>query len=172
MNTTQALRVSVAVLMLLVCIASWSYYTMASHRSTAHRSAQELTDCVELVAQIKAIDQQPKRAQSDVLAHTDLTQRIEQAADLSGIDAVNLTRIASSPPRRLAKLPYEERPTSIALGDVTLPQLVEFMHRLGDQAEGLWIKNISLHAPRGEEVGDRWMADTTISYLIYIPSSE
>lgn len=172
MNSSKLIRVSSIVLILLAVLAGWSYYTMASQRSSTHRSAKELEDCIELAAQIQAIDNEPKRAQTGELAHTDLTQRIEIAAGSSGIDKASLNRISSSPPRRLAKLPYEERPTSIALGSVTLPQMVDFLHRLGDQAEGLWIKDITLHAPRGEEVGDRWVADATISYLIYIPDSE
>mgnify|MGYP003636730714 CR=1 FL=1 len=172
MSSSRLLHTLTIVLILLAILAGWGYYTMVSHRSATHRSAQELIDCVELVAQIQAIDNEPKRAQSGELAHTDLTQRIEKAADSSGIDKGNLNRISSAPPRRLAKLPYEERPTSIALGSVTLPQLVQFLHQLSDQAEGLWIKDITLRAPRGEEVGDRWTADATISYLIYIPESE
>lgn len=170
-NGTKYLRISVLALVLLALLASWGYYSMASQRGSAQRSMQELTDCIDLVAKIKAIDQEPKRAQSGVLAHTDLTQRIERAAGSSGIGSDRLDRIDAAAPRRLAKLPYEERPTSVVLKDVTLSQLVEFLHRLGNQAGGLWIKDIALHAPRGEEVGDHWVADVTISYLIYTPGN-
>lgn len=172
MSSSKQVHISTFILVLLTVLVGWSYYTMTSQRRSTHRSAQELQDCIELVSQINVIDNEPKRAQTGELAHTDLTQRIEKAAGLSGIKSTDLTRIAAAPPRRLAKLPYEERPTSIALGSVTLPQLVEFLHRLGNQADSLWIKDIALRAPRDKEVGDRWVADATISYLIYIPDSE
>jgi DNA-binding FrmR family transcriptional regulator len=158
------------VLVLLVLLMSWSYIQMASQRRAAQRSTRELSDCTELAAQINAIKQQPKRAQEGVLAHTDLTRKIERAAGAAGIGSESLTRIDASPPRRLAKLPYEERPTRIALSSVSLTQLVTALHRLSNQSEGLWVKGIHLRAPRGEEVGDRWHAEVTMSYLIYTPT--
>ena len=156
-------------LVLLVLLTSWSYLRMASQRHGAHRSARDLTDCLELASQIDAMEQQPRQAHEGVLAHTDLTRKIERAAGVANIDSSSLTRIDASPPRRLAKLPYEERPTRVTLSEVSLTQLVTALHRLSSQAEGLWVKDIHLWAPRGEEVEGHWNAEATLSYLIYTP---
>ena len=164
-----ALRMSGAALILLALLAAWSYCQMTTHRSAAYRSAGELSDCIELAAQIKASDQEPQRVQAGALAHTDLTRRIERAAGAANIGSEALTRIDAAPPRRLAKLPYEERPTRVSLDAVSLPQLVEFLYGLSAQTHDLWVKDLRLRAPRGEEIGDRWQAETTISYLIYTP---
>lgn len=166
---SKLLQLSGTVLILLALVTSWSYYRMTSQRRAAQRSAQELSDCLELASEINAIEHQPRRAHSGILAHTDLTRQIERAAGSAGIGSDALTRIDASPPRRLAKLPYEERPTRITVEEVSLTQLVTALHRLSNQSEGLWVKDIHLRAPRGEEVGDRWMVETTLSYLIYTP---
>lgn len=166
---SKMLQLSGTVLVLLALLMSWSYFQMTSQRRAAQRSTRELSDCIALASQIDAIERQPKRAHLGVLAHTDLTRQIESAAGTAGIGSESLTRIDASPPRRLAKLPYEERPTRIALSSVSLPQLVTALYRLSNQSEGLWVKDIHLRAPRGEEVGNRWHAEATLSYLIYTP---
>ncbi len=166
---SSVIRFAGVLLVLLVLVAGWSYYAMAGRKRAAQRSAWELAECVQLAGDIKALDREPKRAQSGVLAHTDLTRRIEGAAGALNIGSDSLNRIDAMPPRRLAKLPYEERSTRVVLDAVTLPRLIGFLHRLSDQTQDLWVKDLKLRAPRGEEVGDRWQADATLSYLIYMP---
>lgn len=163
------IRFGSTLLLLLVILAGWSYYHMESSKRAALRTARELADCVQRAGEIKSLDKGPKRAQSSELAHTDLTRRIEAAAGASQIDLHSLSRIDAMPPRRLAKLPYEERSTRVTLNNVTMQQLVNFLYRLSNNTQDLRVKDLKLHAPRGEEVGDQWQADATLSYLIYTP---
>ncbi len=165
-NTT---RLITLMLLLFTVIAGWSYYHMVNIKRSAIHTSIELSDCLQLAAEIKTMERDPQRAQSDILAHTDLTRRIEGAAGSVNISSDSLNRIDALPPRPVSKLPYEEHATRVSMDQVTLPQIVGFLHRLSNQTQDLTVKELKLTAPRGEEVGNSWQVDATLSYFIYKP---
>lgn len=162
-------------LLVVLLIASvavvWSRHRLGRAYQAVLVEAREYEDCDRIAQQVRAIRDQPQRAESREILHVELTQRIEQCASAAGIEPARLTRIDPLPARRLSDGPYLEKPTTISLETVGLAQAVQLLHRVSREQTGLWVKEMRLEAPRGHEIGQYWNVEATLCYLIYQPLS-
>jgi hypothetical protein len=99
----------------------------------------------------------------------EITGLIEQAAQAAGVGPGSLRRITPEAPQRLGDSAYKEKPTLLALDDVTLEQLVRLVHHLVSSQQGLCPKSIRLSAPRKAAADSAWSAEIVLTYLIYDP---
>ena len=160
----------------------WSGSHLSDSRRAAAEAAEDLGACRELAAKVEVLRRRPAMAEGQGLRETDLHRRIAAAAGAADLPADALGRIESEPSRRMGEAPYREDATRVYLYHVTLRQLFTFLHALANgpagageaaaaapSGSGLRVKSIRLSAPRGEETGDRWTVETTLTYLVYDP---
>jgi hypothetical protein len=156
----------------LVLALGWSWLWLSSSRQRAEDAAADLSACRDSATRIESLRRRPVVAGSRDVQTTELSRRIESASSAAGMPDGGLDRIEPEPPRRVGETPYRETPTRVRLRHVTLRQLFAFLHSLagdGNAGPGLRLAALRLSAPRGEETGDQWSAEATLSYLVYDP---
>jgi hypothetical protein len=167
------LATSVILGALLLAVA-WSWVTLSASRQTAMDAASDLSACREAASRIDQLRRRPAVAGSREVQATELSRRIEESARAAGMPEGGLDQIEPEPLRRVGDTPYRQTPTRVRLRQVTLQQLFTFLHALaaeGPSGPGLRLQALRLSAPRGEEAGDQWTAEATLTYLVYDPKS-
>ncbi|MBI1368397.1 MAG: hypothetical protein GC162_07050 [Planctomycetes bacterium] len=155
----------------LLSVGAMIYGHMAEARAAAVTAMSDAKACEELASEIRSLRERPSLAKSQELAHQELTQRIEAAAQSAGIGVQSLIRITPEPARRVTQTAYERKPTQVVLRDVKLPQLVAFLEQIGAEDAGPQVTRLRLDAPAEQDGGDQWGAELTLTYLIYSPEA-
>ena len=145
-----------------------------SSEQTANDAASDLIACREAAGRIDQLRRRPAVAGLRPVQATELSRRIEESARAAGVPDEGLDQIEPEPPRRVGDTAYRQTPTRVRLRRVTLAQLFSFLRALAVEdaaGPGLQLEAIRLSAPRGEEIGDRWSAEATLTYLVYDPKA-
>ncbi len=150
-------------------VTGWSYVELAGAAARATSNLRELKGCQRLAARISGLRERPEVAERRELEASELTARIEEAAARAGIGTEQLLRIEPGPARRLGESAYREKPTRVELGRLKLEALVRFLHDLVAQGSSLMVTDLRIEAPHGDEEGEDWTAEATLSYLVYDP---
>lgn len=159
-----------ALLMLGATAWSWSQYRSAQRAQT--HAKQDLAACEAAASRIQAMRDLP-----DIAATLDQQDRqvpalVDQAAKTAGFSARDtVDAIDANRPRRVGDSLFKQASTHVNLRRVTLPQLVTFLGRIQELDPALGVSRLRVTAPRGEETGSTWAAETTLTYLIYAPPS-
>jgi hypothetical protein len=165
----------------LLSAVGWSYMQLAETRASEAAAAQDLADCRALTARIELLRRRPSVAGAQQLGAADLSRRIESAARAADFADGSVERIEPEPARRVGETNYREVPTQVRLRRVTLRQVFTFLHALSaDPSQPandaqqciLRVRDIRLSAPRGEEIGDRWTVESTLTYTVYAPKGK
>ena len=168
MNRRQSILPGIlTVCMMLVC--SYSYDSMSTCKNAALTSANDLVLCRGMATSIKEYMQQPALASEHELLTAQTNSLIEKAVVDAGISKRCLIRITPEPARRLDDSSYKDKPSQVLLREVTLKQMVPFIHNL--LSAGLNARAIRLVSPKPEDTGPLWTAEITMSYLVYDPRS-
>jgi hypothetical protein len=148
----------------------WCWGQLSDARRRAEAAAADLI-ASERIAQRIEIHRQKPSIGASAEPHLELSRRIEQAARAAELDAASLERIGPEQQRRLGDSAVE-RTRQVFLRQLTMRQLVEFLHTLSAENPGLQITSLRLNAPRGEEeAGERWRAEVTLTYWLQAPSA-
>lgn len=153
----------------LIVTAMWSYGRLNESRSAATAAAADLATCGQLAAGINQLGRQPARAGSHEMQLNELTRRIERSAKSAQIPPDSLIRISPDPTSRIGDTSYQKKSTQVLFRQVTLRQIITFLHTVAAQDAGPQTTRIRLVTPRDQKTGDRWTAETTLTYLIYDP---
>jgi hypothetical protein len=162
---------------LLLFVTVWSFGALASSRQAALDASADLSTCLKLADRIRALQNKPSLVGTHDLRPTELTKRIEDAATQAGIPGERLVRVWPEQARRVGNSLYKETPTQVLLRGVSIQQVVTLLHALssGDGAigaGGLQVRALRVIAPREGERSEGWTVETTVSYLVYSPTSE
>lgn len=159
----------------------WCYERLSDARAAAASAANDLADCRALTGRIDALRRQAPMPGAPEQRAADLSHRIERAASRARFSEGSIQGIEPGPPRRVGESRYGEVSTQVRLQHVTLQQVFTFLHALAESeqqqqseaapASGLALRSIRLVAPRGEETGDRWMVESTLTYIVNAPSA-
>ena len=141
----------------------------ADRQEIAKRAQADLAECSKLAARIQAIQARPQLASDKPRQAAETTGMIEAAAKSAKIPAGKLVRISPGPARRLGDSPYKEKPTEVFLKNVTMKQVVAFLHDLTGPAGGLTARTLRLSSPSARDTGNLWSVDLELTYLIYDP---
>lgn len=165
-------RASILALALLVgsvTVTLWAYTHMADRRDEAAAAIADANRSRGLASSIRSLRGKAIVAGGPEAA--DLTPRLEAAADAVGLTEGSVIRITPEQPRRSANADYLERPTQIALRNVTMRQFVTLLHAVSGETPGLSVQSLRLAAPR-EPSGEteRWTAEATLTQQIYSPT--
>lgn len=158
--------------LVLAVAMSWSW--LSASRQAAADAAADLSACRDSAARIENLRRRPVVAGSRDVQATDLSRRIEESAAAAGMPDGGLDRVDPEPSRPVSDTAYRETPTRVRLNNVSLPQLFAFLHGLaadGNPGPGLRLSALRLSAPAGEDAGDLWSAEATLSYLVYDPKT-
>ncbi|HOF17630.1 MAG TPA: hypothetical protein PK082_01880 [Phycisphaerae bacterium] len=169
MKRRQSLWIGIFVVGLLISVA-WSYSRYCRLRAAAAAGQADLRDCAQMASRIEKLSRRPTLASDHEKLATETTRLIEEAAKSAGISGDRLIRISPESPARLGETPYKEKPTGVLLKNVTLKQIVEFVHALLSGEHGLNAKSIRIAAPREQDTGEEWTAEIVLTYLVYDPA--
>jgi type II secretory pathway pseudopilin PulG len=169
---SRRLIIEVALLVgLLVAAALWSYGRMVNQHEAAIAANADLAACRNMAKQFKSLGRRTTPTEDLQHLEAETTSRIEQAAKDAGIGG-GLELINPESTRRLADSAYKTKPTRVILKDVTLGQLVAFLHPLIADPGGLNATFIRLTAPRPDDTTDTWSAQVILTYLLYDPPTQ
>lgn len=160
----------------LLAALGWSFARLSDSAAAARAAGQDLAECRALAARIEWLRTRPAVAGAQQVGAADLSRRIEDAAHAADFEDGSIERIEPAPARRVGDSNYREVPTVVRIRRVTLRQVFTFLQALGadsasrtGHSSALSVQSIRLSAPRGEETGDRWTVESTLTYLIFSP---
>lgn len=156
----------------LLGVSLWSLSALNGARASAESRGEDLADSRRLAERIISMRREPTLAAS-AQPRLELTGRIEQAAREADLPEGSLDRIGAEQQQRL-DADTSRRTRQLFLRDVTLQQLITFLHTLTAEAGGLQIQSIRLVAPRDarEDADDRWNSEVVASYTLFDPASD
>lgn len=157
-------------LALMVVATGWSTLRMLHQRQAARAASDDLERSRELADQISALRARGAFAlsQGDSASQQQLAEDIQAAALKAGITGHWQQGIEHQRASRVGKTPYLRKPAVLITRGLTLSQLTQLLHHLTYDS-AYTAEAIRLHTPSGEDPGDRWDAEVTISHLIYAP---
>lgn len=172
MSPKQQATLVCMVLAMLALTATWSVRAMMTRRAAALIAADDLGECGRLAASIESLRDKPKIASAQDMGIELLGQRIAAASQQAKLDPQSLEGVYPQGPRRLGNTPYVQKPTTLTLRNVKLPQLAAFLYHLTEGESGLNVRDLRLRVPRGDSPSDVWDAEATITCLIYQPPAD
>lgn len=158
-------------LVLLALIAGWSTVRMLGLREDAHRRASDLAQFQQLAADIEALrdNDEVKQLGGDSAAQEQLiAERVAQAGKDLGLSGPWWEDTIHKNPRRVGNTAYLRKPAVLYTSGLTLNQITTLLHELTYDSP-LTAQELTLRTPPGEDPGDRWDADITLTYLIFEP---
>ena len=169
----QAVLVAVMLAMMIVGVA-WSTLRMLDHRRAAADAAEDTASCVGLADQITQLRGQGAIATASDQAdeqQQELAGAVNRAAQQANLDTQwqQGMRIEHKRAVRIDDTPYMRKPALLIMKGLTLEQLTALLHHLTYDS-AYTAEQIQLDAPSGEDTGNRWDADVTLTYLIYSPT--
>lgn len=161
-------------LLILVCFLILAVY-LYGELGRAKRSAIEATTnanaCREFSRRIVDLKKKPELISGSMSSTAQIAQSVEAAMVQAEIPAEKLVRIEPRTAKRFEKTHFLEQPSHLELRDVTMEQLVRFLHTLQTQNR-LETTDLRLHASRsvaadsGPEI---WSAELVLTNIIYSP---
>ena len=125
-----------------------------------------------MAAQIKLLKGAPAQASLVHRTQKDLSEKIEQTAQVAKIPASAIISIRPQAGRRLGTSLLSAMPTDLHIRDVSLKQLVRFLVELSADDSELQTTSLRLTAPRTlppKEADERWSAELVLTYLVFSP---
>lgn len=168
----QSVLIGVMLAMMLVA-AGWSTVRMFGYWRDAAYAAEDLQRCEQLADQIKQYQNQDAFASTGddaALQEQKLAQRVNEAAQKANLTGSWQQGIEHRREVRIDDSPYLRKPAVLITRGLTLSQLALLLHHL-TQDSPYTAEQLQLRTPPGEEAGNRWDADVTLTYLIYAPQT-
>jgi hypothetical protein len=166
MNRRKAVLIGILAVLLTAC-SYWRHSSMAAERKAAGAAIEDLIICRRIADGINQYRRQPTLASEQEQLAEQTTSLIEKAAMAAKIEKRDLVRITPEPAQRIGNTVYREKPSGVFLRNITLRQLVGFVHHLMES--GFRAKMIRLTAPKPEDTGSLWTVELTVTYLVYDP---
>ncbi|MDR3198689.1 MAG: hypothetical protein LBU34_12550 [Planctomycetaceae bacterium] len=141
-----------------------------SHRS-ALEAASNAKTCQELSKRIIELKKKPELISGNMSSTAQIAQSVESAMVQAEIPAGKLVRVEPRSAKRFEKTPFLEQPSHLEFREVTMEQLIRFLHTLSTQNR-LETMDLRLHAPRSSasETGPEiWNAELVLTNTIYSP---
>ncbi len=157
--------------LLLAVFAGFGFQSMQAARRQLDQSFEDLQEARSLVADIQRLRQQPRVASLEVEPPSQIAVRVSAALQAAEIPTASLIRVDPQPAVRQGRSPYQLRATQIELQEVSLEQVIRFAHHLGDERQGMTVRDLFLSEPRTESAsGEVWDAEVTLTQMIFSPT--
>ena len=155
----------------LAVLAFWLQGELGRARRGALEAATSAKTCREYSDRIVELKKKPELISGTMSTTAQIAQSIEVAMQEIGIPAANLVRIEPRSSIRHEKTPFLQQPSHLELRDVTMEQLVRFLHVLSTRNR-LEATDLRLHAPRSsvtESGPEIWNVELVLTNTIYSP---
>lgn len=159
----------VALALSLVMTAYYCYGQLTASRAAFRIAAEDLTLCHRIASDINHLRGSPTLAKPDEPQLNELTRHIELSAKDAGIPLDLLVRIWPDPVRRMGGSPYKRKSTQVLFRQITLRQIITFLHTITAEGQGPLVTHITLTATDEKTASNHWTAETTLTHLIYDP---
>lgn len=159
-------------LILLVLIAAWSTMRMLDQRDKALASTTDLAVYQQLAADIERLrdNDEVKQLGGDTSAREQLiADRVTKAGQKLGLQGDWWEDTIHRNPRRVGNTAYLRKPTVLYTSGLSLMQITALLHELTYDSP-LTAQELTLRTPPGDNPGDRWDANITLTYLLYEPA--
>jgi hypothetical protein len=142
-------------LVALLLTTIWSYAQFTTQREIAIAAEQSTANCRILA---KAIASSASPRSTFVLQPSAFSSSLSGAAEQAGIPSASISQIVPEPARPIADTPYEQHPIRLSLHDLTMRQLVTFLHTLPCGVD-------ELHLSSTSDTSETWSAEITVNYV-------
>jgi len=150
---------------------AWTLGWMLEQRQLAQDAADDLATCRRLVVEIESLRQKPTLAVTEGTDVRELGEKIQAASLQAGLSDGAVQSILPQAARPLGDSHYAQKPTSLTMRSVSLPQLAAFLYYLTYEP-GLTVRDMRVRSQQGDSAQNVWDADVTIMYLVYSPPSK
>jgi hypothetical protein len=161
-------------ILLTVCLLILALFLLGE-LGRAQRNAIDATKsakaCQEFSRRIVDLKKLPELVSGSMSSTAQIAQSVEAAMVESAITADKLVRIEPRSATRFEKTPFLEQPSHLELRDVTMEQLVRFLHTLQTQNR-LETRDLRLHSSRTQTIENGpeiWSAELVLTNTIYSP---
>ncbi|MEM9420562.1 MAG: hypothetical protein AAGA25_16160 [Planctomycetota bacterium] len=171
--------------------ATWSFVYLNRAKGDELASRQQMTESLRYAKQINEAEKSPSRISNTEMEVALLARLVEQAADEASIDRHALDRIWPQPARRIGDSPYQRKTTQLVVRNVSLQQVITFLHELIQAESALSVDQLRLSAPPGSlptlppsligqststltqayAEDEFWTLEASVSHLLYQPTT-
>jgi hypothetical protein len=173
-NQSRSSVITAVFIALLVVGVGGGYLRMRSSQLSAINASKNVVACRELAARIRQLQIGPRRAELKSRSETELSRKIETAAQTAGLPANHIVRIEPGEPRRVADSDYKDQATDVELRPVTLKELIAFLDAIasdtGVQVNFVWLSSPDQEATTAPAM-EPWNVQMTLTNLIFAPKS-
>ncbi|MDR1480177.1 MAG: hypothetical protein LBJ00_14675 [Planctomycetaceae bacterium] len=169
--TLPEIRLPLLILVGLVIFIFFLYGEFGRLRRAAYEAAGNSKACQELSRRIIELKKKPELISGSMSSTSQIAQSVEAAMVQADISSDKLVRIEPRSAKRFEKTPFLEQPSHLELRDLTMEQLIRFLHALSIQNH-LDTTDLRLHVPRSvaPETGPEiWNAELVLTNTIYSP---
>ena len=164
-----------AVLVIAAGLAAVFAFSWEDRRhEAAAASVEDLAICRQKIADLVKWDVGPGSDAPLTADNPELNRRVHAAAVDAGVPD-SLASIDPGQPHQLKETDYSETLVFLRLNEVTLRQLITFLHQLSAHDASIRTKSVELGIPPGQPAnssGDTWTADVTLAFLTYAPPAK
>ncbi len=168
---SQTNRLPILLTVCLFILALFLYGELGKARRSAIEAAENSIACKDFSRKIVELKKKPELISGQMSSTAQIAQSVEAAMVEAAITADKLVRIEPRSATRFEKTPFLEQPSHLELRDVTMEQLVRFLHTLQTQNR-LETRDLRLHAPRMLSIDSSpeiWSAELVLTNIIYSP---
>lgn len=169
--TLPEIRLPLLILTGLVILVFFLYGELGRLQRGASEAADNAQTCRELSRRILELKKKPELISGNMSSTAQIAQSVESAMVQAEIPAGKLVRIEPRSAKRFEKTPFLEQPSHLEFREVTMEQLIRFLHAVSTQNH-LETIELRLHAPRStvSETGPEiWNAELVLTNTIYSP---
>lgn len=165
-------RLPILIMTVLLLLALF----LNSERGKSERAAQEAAEhwglCRDYSSKIIELKEKPVLVSSQTHSSAQIAQTIKSAMTFAEIPEENLVRVEPRSSKRIEKTPYLEQLSHLELQNITMEQLIRFLHRLSTlgqlEANDLRLRESAVSSP--ETTGlEYWNAEIILTNLIFAP---
>lgn len=155
------------ILVAILVAAGWSFDYLQTGRAAAELAGHDLQDCRLAGSRIEQLRERVPQTQVGGGVEADAGRVVEDAAKTADVPPASLVRIAPQPARRIGQSQLQEQQTSLQLQQVTLRQLLGFLHAA--EGAGLPARSVVISTPTENRSGDAWNAEVELFRVSVAP---
>jgi Tfp pilus assembly protein PilE len=164
-------RLTVVLVLVSAILAGATFRSWRSAIQRVEAADSDLSHSRQIAADIERLRVQPRVAAIDQETSSAITRRVSQSMQASSVPQDALIRVEPQTPIRINRTQYMSRSTRIELADVSLEQVIQFAHSLGDREQGLVVQSLLLSEPLSESgSAEVWLAEITLTQTIFSPT--
>ena len=160
----QSLHAMFLLALIVLCgTAFWGFWSLQDRYDSAAlatRDAEEMVRSAEHILQLRGSN--GSTSVETPWKPDELRSLIGSAAESAEI---KVNDIVEQPTRKLQGVSLQEQPTQVTFRDVSLQQLVRFLHDVSGPKSGLSVTQIRLAGSRDASRGEEWSAEATVSHF-------